>query len=99
MVPDVNNDHGQLASVATADMALMMSGPPALPRSLHSRQPPRNWARPRLGDASAPRVITMPAERPLPKPIRAATAAMAAGVAVSGNSKMPAPRMIKEGAA
>ena len=42
------------ASVATALTTLTTSGPAAPPRSLHSRQPPMNWARSAAGAASAP---------------------------------------------
>lgn len=51
-------------------MALTRRGPPAVPRSVTSRQAPRNSPRPAVGEKSEPRVMLMPLPRPLPKETR-----------------------------
>ena len=87
------------ASGATALTALISSGPAAAPESLHSRQPPMNWARSATGAASAPSVITTPAEIPLPRPIRAATRPTPSGLSVSVSSRNPSPSTSMAGTA
>src|SRR4029453_1344522 len=87
------------AKVASALTALISSGPVALPRSLQSLHPARNWARSCAGEASAPRVRTTPEEIPLPRSISAATRPTLVAPLVSGNRTKPSPSTIIDGAA
>ena len=87
MTPTARALAGRPAAPATA---LTMSGPTALPESANRRQPARNCERPQVGETSAPRVMTIPDETPLPTPSRAATSAMVAAWWVSGRTRRPA---------
>ena len=84
---------------ANALTALITSGPARLPRSLQTLHPPRNCARFCGGEASAPRVRTMPEEMPLPRPISAATRPTLVAPVVSGNNMKPSPSTIMVGTA
>jgi len=86
-------------SEPTASTALIASGPPPWPRSEISRHTARNRGRPTGGDASAPSVMSSPADRPLPRPMSMATAMSVARSVVSGSSAYDRPRMTIDGTA
>ncbi len=88
-----------VASGATTVMALTSSGPPEMPQSTNSRQPPRNCGRASAGAASAPSVITMPEPRPLPRAMSSATTVRVGIDAVSGSAAMPRPSTTTVGTA
>ena len=64
-----------------------------------SRHTPRKWARPRAGEWSAPRVITMPEPRPLPKPTSSEASRKGITDAVKGIVSSATPMIAMHGTA
>src|SRR5699024_471107 len=77
------------ASVDTAVTAEMSNGPLSIPASDSSLHSAKNFGRPTVGEYSAPKVMTMPAPKPFPKPIRKAPTISHTLVVVNGMTAQP----------
>src|SRR5699024_3224770 len=77
------------ASVETAVTAELSSGPLSIPASESNLQRAKNLGRPTVGESSAPRVITIPAPKPLPRPIKNAPIISHAPEVVNGMTAQP----------